>query len=50
MPLGMLIWGPLGDKIPIDWLLIGTGAFLFFMGFVCVIDKTLLKAGIGKGA
>lgn len=45
MPLGMVLWGPLGDVVAIDWLLIGTGAFLFLMGFVFVFDKTLLKAG-----
>ncbi|WP_077611345.1 MFS transporter [Clostridium sp. Marseille-P2415] len=45
MPLGMVLWGPLGDVVSIDWLLIGTGAFLFLMGFVFVFDKTLLKAG-----
>jgi DHA3 family macrolide efflux protein-like MFS transporter len=45
MPLGMVIWGPLGDVVAIEWLLIGTGAFIFLMGFVFMYDKTLLKAG-----
>jgi len=45
MPMGMVLWGPLGDAVDIGWLLIGTGAFLFLMGFVFVFDKTLLKAG-----
>jgi DHA3 family macrolide efflux protein-like MFS transporter len=46
MPLGMVLWGPLGDLVAIDWLLIGTGGFIFLMGFMFVFDKTLLKAGM----
>lgn len=46
MPLGMVIWGPLADKVAIDWLLIGTGIFVAMMGFVFIFDKTLLKAGM----
>jgi DHA3 family macrolide efflux protein-like MFS transporter len=46
MPLGMMIWGPLSDAVAIDWLLLGTGFFLFLMGFAFVWDKTLLKAGV----
>lgn len=45
MPLGMMLWGPLGDVVPIGWLLVGTGASVFLMGFVFMFDKTLLKAG-----
>jgi DHA3 family macrolide efflux protein-like MFS transporter len=43
--LGMLLWGPLGDIVAIDWLLIGTGAFIMLMGIQFVFNKTLLKAG-----
>ena len=50
MPLGMVLWGPLGDVAPIDWLLIGTGACLFLMGLVFVLDKSLLQAGISAPA
>jgi DHA3 family macrolide efflux protein-like MFS transporter len=45
MPLGMILWGPLSDAVAIDWLLIGTGAVIFLMGFVFMFDKVLLKAG-----
>jgi DHA3 family macrolide efflux protein-like MFS transporter len=48
MPLGMVLWGPLGDVIAIDWLLIGTGVFLFALGFVFLADKVLLQAGAPK--
>jgi len=48
MPLGMVLWGPLGDVVAIDWLLVGTGAVIFLMGFVFVFDKTLLKAGMPR--
>ncbi|MDR0272000.1 MAG: MFS transporter [Clostridiales bacterium] len=46
MPLGMILWGPLGDAVDIRYILIGTGAAVFFMGFVFMFDKTLLKAGL----
>ena len=46
MPLGMVLWGPLGDIVAIDWLLIGTGTFIFLMGFMFVLNKTLLIAGV----
>ena len=46
MPLGMVVWGPLGDLVAIDSLLIGTGVVMFLMGFVFVFDKTLLAAGM----
>ena len=49
MPLGMVLWGPLGDVIAIDWLLIGTGVFLFALGFVFLTDKILIQAGAPKG-
>ena len=45
MPLGMVLWGPLGDVVDIGWLLLGTGAFIFLMGFVFMFDKALLEAG-----
>ena len=48
MPLGMIVWGPLGDVVDIGWLLVGSGASVFFMGFVFLLDRTLLKAGAPK--
>jgi DHA3 family macrolide efflux protein-like MFS transporter len=46
MPLGMLIFGPLADLIPVEWMLIGTGVVLFFLSFVLVGSKELVKAGL----
>ena len=45
MPLGMVLWGPLGDEVDISLLLIGTGVIMLLMGFVFVLDKVLLQAG-----
>ena len=45
MPLGMVIWGPLGDAVNIAWILTGTGICIFFMGFAFIFDAALLKAG-----
>ena len=38
-PLGMLVWGPLGDIVNIEYLMIGTGAFLFAFSFVLFFVK-----------
>ena len=48
MPLGMLVFGPIADMIKIEWLLMGTGAFLFLQGFLLLGNKTLLNAGKGS--
>ncbi len=45
MPLGMLVFGPISDIIKIEWLLIGTGALVFLLGFVMLSSKTLVQAG-----
>lgn len=45
MPLGMLVFGPISDIIKIEWLLIGTGALVFLLGFVMLSNKTLIQAG-----
>ncbi|MGF7013932.1 DHA3 family macrolide efflux protein-like MFS transporter [Ornithinibacillus bavariensis] len=48
MPLGMLIFGPIADVIAIEWLLIGTGIFMFIAGFFLIGSKTLVEAGQPK--
>lgn len=45
MPLGMLVFGPLADAIPIEWMLIGTGVLLFVQGFFLAGSKVLVEAG-----
>lgn len=45
MPLGMLIFGPISDSLKIEWMLIGTGIFMFVMGFFLISNKALRKAG-----
>jgi DHA3 family macrolide efflux protein-like MFS transporter len=45
MPVGMLIWGPLADKIPIDWLMMVSGAGIFATGTLFISNKTLRDAG-----
>jgi DHA3 family macrolide efflux protein-like MFS transporter len=49
MPLGMLIFGPISDSVKIEWMLIGTGIFMFIMGFFLVGNKALRKAGEPAG-
>ncbi|MFS0861164.1 MFS transporter [Fredinandcohnia sp. 179-A 10B2 NHS] len=46
MPIGMLIFGPIADVIDIEWLLIGTGILMFFLGFFLLGSKALLRAGM----
>jgi len=45
LPAGMIIFGPLADTVPIEWLLIGTGAGIIAMGFSLLASKTLVRAG-----
>ncbi|WP_019535066.1 MFS transporter [Paenibacillus ginsengihumi] len=45
MPLGMLVFGPIADIVPIEWLLLGTGALLFIQGFAMLGSKVLIEAG-----
>ena len=45
MPLGMVLWGPLGDIVDIGWLLLASGAVVFLMGFIFLWDKSMLQAG-----
>lgn len=45
MPLGMLVFGPVADSIPVEWLLLGTGLLLFIQGFFLLGNKTLVVAG-----
>lgn len=49
-PAGMIIFGPLADTVPIEWLLIGTGAGIFAMGFSLLASKTLVRAGHAPSA
>lgn len=45
MPLSMSVFGPLGDKIKIEWLLIVTGIILVLGAFVLSKSKALLAVG-----
>lgn len=46
MPLGMLIFGPLADRIRIEWLLLGTGAAMLLHAAWVPANKRLMEAGI----
>ena len=45
MPLGIAVFGPLGDVVKIEYLLIVTGALLIFGGFFLYRQKELMKVG-----
>ncbi|MBY6053106.1 MFS transporter [Cytobacillus firmus] len=45
MPIGMLIFGPIADIIAIEWLLVGTGAFIILLAVILGRDQVLLEAG-----
>lgn len=48
MPLGMMIFGPLADTFPIEWMLIGTGIALLVQTILFVGNKALVEAGLPK--
>ncbi|NLN34424.1 MAG: MFS transporter, partial [Candidatus Cloacimonetes bacterium] len=45
MPVGMLVFGPLADAFPIDWLLIITGAGVALLSLYLVASRHLREAG-----
>jgi DHA3 family macrolide efflux protein-like MFS transporter len=45
MPAGMVLFGPLGDVIAIDYLLIATGIGTLFLGLYVFLSRTLMEAG-----
>ncbi|MEL3955861.1 MFS transporter [Caldifermentibacillus hisashii] len=49
MPIGMLIFGPLADMVKIEWLLIGTGAFIMCLSLLLVKNHVLFEAGKSSG-
>ncbi|GHT15425.1 hypothetical protein AGMMS4956_15340 [Bacteroidia bacterium] len=46
MPLGMLVFGPVADRVSIDIILIGTGIALMLLAIPFVANKTLRAIGI----
>lgn len=46
MPLAMLLFGPIADSMPIEWLLFGTGAILLALGTLVFRNRRLMEAGL----
>jgi DHA3 family macrolide efflux protein-like MFS transporter len=46
LPFGMLFFGPLADIVNINYIFIGTGAFIVFLGIIYFVSKTLREVGI----
>lgn len=45
VPLGMVVFGPLGDAIPLDYLMIGSGAGTIVLGMYVCFDRKMKEAG-----
>ncbi|SCZ81879.1 MFS transporter [Acidaminobacter hydrogenoformans] len=48
MPLGMMFFGPVSDKVAIEWLMIATGVLIVFLSAGMILDGTLVAAGREK--
>jgi DHA3 family macrolide efflux protein-like MFS transporter len=46
MPMAMLVFGPLSDSIPIEWLMLTTGVAIVAIGVGMLLDTRLLKEGL----
>jgi DHA3 family macrolide efflux protein-like MFS transporter len=46
MPLGMLVFGPIGDAIAIEYLMLISGALMLGLGGAILTQKPLLAAGL----
>jgi DHA3 family macrolide efflux protein-like MFS transporter len=49
MPVGMTVWGPLADKVRIDWLMIVSGIMILAISVFIISSKTLMDAGRPEG-
>jgi len=47
-PAGMLVYGPLADRIPVQWIMVGSGALLAALG-VWLLGKRSLAASEAPG-
>lgn len=45
MPIGMGVFGPLGDVVRIEWLLIASGMVIFVSGLVLLRARSLIEIG-----
>ncbi|NLL76063.1 MAG: MFS transporter [Clostridiales bacterium] len=45
MPLGMIVFGPLGDVVRIEWLLIASGMVIFISGLALLKVRSLIEIG-----
>jgi MFS transporter, DHA3 family, macrolide efflux protein len=45
MPMGMLIFGPLAEKVRVEWILVGSGAVLLSMALILPLNRRLMEAG-----
>jgi MFS transporter, DHA3 family, macrolide efflux protein len=48
MPLGMLVFGPLADRMAIEILMVVSGLLLVFIAFFALRDQVLVEAGKPK--
>ncbi len=46
VPLGMVIFGPLADRMPMSWLFTISGATISLLGLSVLLNKNLRKAGV----
>lgn len=45
LPLGMFVYGPLADIIPVEWLLVATGVLMAAESLLFLKNKALIEAG-----
>lgn len=48
MPIGMIVFGPIADAVPVEWLLLATGAIIVVLAALMARSKPLLEAGLPK--
>ena len=46
MPLGMTVFGPLADVVPIEWLMVASGLLLVALGASLPLDRDFMKEGL----
>lgn len=46
MPLGMLVFGPLADSVPVEWLMLGSGVAMLVLVILATRQRRLMEAGV----
>lgn len=45
VPISLVLYGPLGDVVPIEWILVATGRLMVVQSLLMVSHRSFVEAG-----